>query len=456
MNEEAVEQPTDGSFLSFDTSKASGRAAFNIVKNSQPTDDYNLEGNCKQLDTQYTETEPSEWILELEEEDLMHRQSELQQMEDVDLLVHALNNMPSLSMTQWLMEWKEDWLVLPDSDPNKLTIKDLGDKLSGHYQRVRERDILNKRFQASKSPSPSPDDTKQEEDMTHGYRSRVLTSLLNLTMSCVPIGVPVVDDGNEVCANRGKTRTDTVKLKDCTACHLVKYCGMDCQRAHRKQHKKACKQRAAELKDEQLYSQGHERPEAPEGDFCPICTLPIPLPMDDHSGFMVCCMKRICNGCNVAAQERGMRDCAFCRTPYPDNDADTLAMIQARVAKKDPVAISHLGDKYCHGGLGLQKDMQKAVELWTEAAELGSVEALFNLGLAHVTGLGFEQDEAKGIHFWLKAAVQGHVNSRHNLGCNQVKKKNYGHAMRHFLISANMGHKVSVEYIKKIGIHGVR
>ena len=28
--------------------------------------------------------------------------------------------------------------------------------------------------------------------------------------------------------------------------------------------KKACKQRAAELKDEQLYCQGHERP---EGDF---------------------------------------------------------------------------------------------------------------------------------------------------------------------------------------------
>ncbi|EJK68666.1 hypothetical protein THAOC_10132 [Thalassiosira oceanica] len=61
-----------------------------------------------------------------------------------------------------------------------------------------------------------------------------------------------------------------------TAGRLVKFCGVDCQRAHRKQHKKACKQRVAELKDEQLYSQGHERP---DGDFCPICTLPIPLPM---------------------------------------------------------------------------------------------------------------------------------------------------------------------------------
>ena len=43
------------------------------------------------------------------------------------------------------------------------------------------------------------------------------------------------------------------------------------------QHKKACKQRAAELEDERLYSQGHERP---EWDICPICTLPIPLPTD--------------------------------------------------------------------------------------------------------------------------------------------------------------------------------
>ena len=81
-------------------------------------------------------------------------------------------------------------------------------------------------------------------------------------------GVPADVEGEETCANCGKHGSNTVKLKSCTACRLVKYCGVDCQKAHRKQHKKACKQRAAELKDEQLYSQGHERP---EGDFCPIC-----------------------------------------------------------------------------------------------------------------------------------------------------------------------------------------
>ena len=124
-------------------------------------------------------------------------------------------------------------------------------------------------------------------------------------------GVPGVDGSVEACANCGKHGSETVKLKNCTACRLVKYCGVNCQKVHRKQHKKACRQRAAEVKDERLYSQGHERS---EGNFCPICTLPIPLPMGEHSGFMACCMKNICNGCNVAAQKRGMIDCPFCRT----------------------------------------------------------------------------------------------------------------------------------------------
>ncbi|EJK52236.1 hypothetical protein THAOC_28513, partial [Thalassiosira oceanica] len=69
-------------------------------------------------------------------------------------------------------------------------------------------------------------------------------------MSCF---VPVADDDNEVCANCGTAASDSVKLRDCAACRLVKYCGVDCQRAHRKQHKKVCKQRVAELKDEELY-----------------------------------------------------------------------------------------------------------------------------------------------------------------------------------------------------------
>ncbi|EJK69411.1 hypothetical protein THAOC_09337 [Thalassiosira oceanica] len=263
---------------------------------------------------------------------------------------------------------------------------------------------------------------------------------------CIPVAAA------EACANCGKPEGDGIKLKNCTACRLVKYCGVDCQRAHRKKHKKACKQRVAELKDEELYGQGHERP---EGDFCPICTLPIPLPTHKHSVFRACCMEQICDGCHVAARKRGMFDCAFCRTPMAGNDADALAMIHARVRKNDPAAIYFLGQRYYNGTHGLQKDMRKAVELWTKAAELGSIGAHFELGNAYDNGKGVQQDNATAVKFFVKAAIQGHAESRYNLGSDEGQKGNYDRAVRHYLISAKMGDWDSIEMIKTMFARGL-
>ena len=277
-----------------------------------------------------------------------------------------------------------------------------------------------------------------------------------MTLADITNNQPLSSKQLDVCANcnvrAGDTGGTTVKLKNCTACLLVKYCGVDCQRAHRKKHKKACKQRATELKDERLYSQGHERP---EGDFCPICTLPIPFPMCAHSGLMVCCMKTVCKGCHVATRVRGMFDCPFCRTRLPDNEADQLKMVQARVEKKDPEAILSLGTDYYQGARGLQKDMRRAVVLWTEAAEHGSIEALFNLGVAYERGDGVGQDMATADDFYKKAAMQGHADSRYNLGWIEGQKGNHDRAVRHLLISANMGHKDSLDMIKDVFMEGL-
>ena len=191
--------------------------------------------------------------------------------------------------------------------------------------------------------------------------------------------------------------------------------------------------------------QGHERP---EGDFCPICTLSIPLPMHDHAGFNVCCMKMICHGCIFAAEKRGMHDCPFCRTNRPVDDAGELAMVRARVLKKDPEAICKLAGWYFHGELGVQKDMRKAVELWTEAAGLGSVQALNSLGISYCLGNGVQEDKVKGIRFLEKAAMQGHVDSRYQLGWVEENKGNYDRAVRHLLISAKMGDEDSLKRIK--------
>ncbi|EJK46180.1 hypothetical protein THAOC_35166 [Thalassiosira oceanica] len=143
---------------------------------------------------------------------------------------------------------------------------------------------------------------------------RIVVSRVHIvdSMSCV-----AVKGSEDACANCEEEGSEggAVKLKNCTACRLVKYCGVDCQRAHRRQqHKDACRQRVAELKDYRLYSQGHERL---EGDFCLICSLSMTLPTAEHSGFNVCCMKRVCVGCNFAARKEACSTAHFVERPIP-------------------------------------------------------------------------------------------------------------------------------------------
>ena len=73
----------------------------------------------------------------------------------------------------------------------------------------------------------------------------------------------------ELCANCGKSDNDVDKLKKCNACYLVKYCDVECQKAHRPEHKKDCRTRAAELKDIELFSEGHKH----YLEDCPICLI---------------------------------------------------------------------------------------------------------------------------------------------------------------------------------------
>ena len=264
----------------------------------------------------------------------------------------------------------------------------------------------------------------------------------------------------DVCANCNVSAGATlgtgdgavVLLKNCAACLLVKYCSVDCQRAHRSQHKKACKKRAAELKDALLYSQGLERP---EGDFCPICTLPIPLPMADHSVFNVCCMKKVCNGCAVAAEIRGMDgNCAFCRTPNPTDNASALAMAQKRIDAGDAEAINFLAVSYFLGAYGMKKDIQRAIELWADAVDLGSVHAHFRLGSSYYSGDGVDQDKVRAVELWQHAAMKGDACSRAGLGCVEYHAGNCDLAMKHYLISAKMGCKGSLDFVKLMFMEG--
>ena len=203
---------------------------------------------------------------------------------------------------------------------------------------------------------------------------------------------------------------------------------------------------------QQLMASGHERQ---EGDMCEICFLLIELPVGHHSKISVCCMKRVCDGCILAARQRGMLDiCEFCRTPLPTDDTSTLAMIRKRVDKGDAEAIKCLGEQFCNGNLGLTKDVPRAIELWTEVAELGSLDAHYQLGCVYYYGDGVEEDEQRGIHNWQQAAKQGNAPSRHGLGFAEHCNGNYEVAVQHFMISAKMGYEKSLNKIKEMFMEG--
>ena len=209
---------------------------------------------------------------------------------------------------------------------------------------------------------------------------------------------------------------------------------------------------AAQNLQQRLMSSGHERP---EGDRCPICYQFIGLPVGEYSNWNVCCVKSVCKGCILAARQRGMDGlCEFCRTPHPADDASELAMIQKRVDKRDAEAIFILGEKKYQGHLGLTKNVPRAIELWTEAAELGSLDAHYRLGILYYTGDEVEEDTPRAIRHWQQAAVRGHALSRYGLGAAEFKAGNYEIAVQHYMISAKMGHEGSLNEIKKMFMKG--
>ena len=249
-----------------------------------------------------------------------------------------------------------------------------------------------------------------------------------------------------LCASCGVAGGDGIKLKKCTACHLVRYCGVNCQKDHRPKHKKECKKRAAELKDEILFKQ----PESSHFGDCPICCLPLPIDPKKSSLFS-CCSKLICNGCNYANQIREyegrlQHKCAFCRTVFRNITCEEInERWMKRIEVNDPIAMCHTGKKRYSEG-----DYKSAIEYWTRAAALGNVDAHYQLSCLYDKGESVVKDGKKKVHHLTEAAIGGHAKARHNLGCIEFENDRMDRAVKHFIIAAKLGLDMSLEAVKNL------
>ena len=159
----------------------------------------------------------------------------------------------------------------------------------------------------------------------------------------------------------------------------VKYCNTACQRNHWPMHKKQCKLRAAELRDEALFK------DPPPKEDCPICFLPMPIKMiccvslppatilsvpiydfanerqeladEDMKAYYPCCGKSICVACIYSGN---IGKCPFCNSDRADKtDEEDVEEIMKRVEVNDAASIFFLATCYYQGNRGLQQDHAK-------------------------------------------------------------------------------------------------
>jgi tetratricopeptide (TPR) repeat protein len=249
---------------------------------------------------------------------------------------------------------------------------------------------------------------------------------------------------DEVCASCGKEEVDNIKLRKCTACKLVKYCSVECQKNHRPQHKRACKKRAAEIRDDLLFTQN----EISYLGECPICCLPLPLD-ESKTTLNTCCSKYICAGCSHANKTREIEQslehkCLYCREPIPDTEEKVDQNAMKRVKANDPVTLREVGRKQYREG-----EYEGAFQYWTTAAELGDMEAHYNLSCLYRNGQGVEKNEKKEIYHSEEAAIGGHPNARHNLGNHEYRNGQNNRALKHWIIAANLGDDDALDMVKQ-------
>jgi TPR repeat protein len=70
-------------------------------------------------------------------------------------------------------------------------------------------------------------------------------------------------------------------------------------------------------------------------------------------------------------------------------------------------ALTRLGWMY-EAGMGVEADLARAAEYFTQAAELGNAEAMYAIAVMYLTGSGKPQDTARGEAWLQKSAARGY------------------------------------------------
>jgi TPR repeat protein len=140
--------------------------------------------------------------------------------------------------------------------------------------------------------------------------------------------------------------------------------------------------------------------------------------------------------------------CAFCRSPIHENESELISRHEKRVNKGDTGAMIRLAGWYMKGKHGLRKNDEKAIKLFQMAADLGSAEAIGQLGNLAIDGQ-FPSVPTKAKECIENAAVKGHVLSRACLAALFMREGSSDLAIKHFQLAAAAGNNDSIKFLWK-------
>ena len=170
--------------------------------------------------------------------------------------------------------------------------------------------------------------------------------------------------------------------------------------------------------------------------------------------YYACCGKSVCGGCVHSFRKSGNIDnCPYCRADKMSKTLEeNFEELMKQAEANDAAAMFVLGSFYEHGqSQFVQQDAKKAIELWTQAAKLGSSSAHFNLGNEYQTG----GDSKKARFHYEAAAMAGNEAARCKIGAIEGQSGNMGQAVKHFTIAASAGDYTAIHVLVALFEQGV-
>lgn len=126
-------------------------------------------------------------------------------------------------------------------------------------------------------------------------------------------------------------------------------------------------------------------------------------------------------------------------------------------AQKDNVAINNLGSLY-YSGIGTPRNVLKAVQMFTQAAELGNAESMVNLAFIYISGQGDLYQPQEAIRLFEKASAAQNPTADFMLGYAYYKgyivPKNYRQAFELIKRAASAGYDDAMLVLSSMYMEG--